>query len=68
MTKFVYICYGCPSCVRVVDYIENNEIECDIINVQDEKPEIPGIQIFPALFIDKKLLAYGDDIIKRLIE
>ena len=66
MKACVYICHDCPTCERVVSFIKSNDLSCQIINVQDEKPKIQRLQIFPALFIDERLVAYGDDILDKL--
>ena len=66
MTACVYICYNCPVCERIVEHLKNEHPEVKVVNVQDEKPDIPRIQIFPALFFDDKLVAYGDDIKAKL--
>jgi len=68
VNAFVYICFNCPACERVVASIEENSLDAQVVNVQIEKPDIPRIQIFPALFIDDKLTAYGDDIINVLMK
>ena len=62
----VYICFNCPTCDRVVNHLKQEHPEVKIVNVQVERPKIPRIAIFPAMFIDQKLVAYGDDIIARL--
>ncbi len=66
MSACVYICYNCPSCDRVVEKLEEEHPEVKIVNVQAERPNIPRVQIFPALYVDQKLIAYGDDIITKL--
>ncbi len=58
----VYTIPDCRSCDKIIDYIQSNQIDCRVINYHDEKPNLP-IFIFPALFYNDRLIAYGDDII-----
>ena len=58
----LYIVNNCDSCDRVIAYPETNGIDCKIVTYEDEKPVMP-IFIFPALFYNDRLIAYGDDII-----
>ncbi|MGD1847770.1 MAG: hypothetical protein ACFB10_20450 [Salibacteraceae bacterium] len=63
----MYISNHCPSCKVVAEYINTNSLACKVVNVdsQSESPPV-DLWVFPALFEDKRLLAYGDDIIIRL--
>ena len=67
MKYTVYIKKHCPICVRVLDFVERQQINCKVINV-DESEEKPPIRlmIFPALFDQDELLAYGPNIIAML--
>jgi hypothetical protein len=48
----------------VVDFVKRSGVESDIYNVDLQKAKPPiDIFIYPALFIDAKLVAYGEDII-----
>jgi len=58
----VYTVSDCDSCDRVIVYLETNGIDCKIVKCEDEKPNLP-ILVFPALFYNDRLIAYGDDII-----
>ncbi len=66
MKPTVYICRNCPSCQRVVDYIQKNNVKCEVVNVSDGAQKAPEVGIFPALYINDKLKAYGNDILDRL--
>lgn len=59
----VYTANYCPTCTKVVDFIEKNKFACEVVNTdeQDVDPPIP-IMIFPALLEGNRLIAYGSDI------
>jgi glutaredoxin len=65
----VYVLNNCEACDAVVAHIQNEELECAVINiseVSDSESEKAGM-IFPALFHNDILKAYGvQDIIKYL--
>lgn len=62
----LYISNDCSQCGVVQDYIERKEIECLIINVDDEGDSPPvKVFIYPVLFMNDKLVAYGLDIIEH---
>lgn len=58
----IYTISDCQSCDRIIDYVKSKGIDCKIVNCEREKPNL-AIFIFPALFYNDSLLAYGDDII-----
>mgnify|MGYP004003172343 CR=1 FL=1 len=72
MSYTLYIANYCPACTRVKAYIDTHNIECRVINLDENDAETPmPIMIFPALTEDAKLLAYGCDItpyFKRVLE
>jgi glutaredoxin len=65
----VYVLNNCEACDAVVAHIREEELDCAIINISDvsnSESEKAGM-IFPALFDDEILKAYGvQDIIKYL--
>lgn len=62
----LYVSNDCGQCGRVKDYLERKEIECLVINVDDEGDNPPEpVFIYPALFLDDVLFAYGLDIIEH---
>lgn len=65
MKPVVYTAENCHQCQLVKDFVENSNIDTDVKNV-DIQNEIPPKEIFiyPALFIDNELVAYGEDIIR----
>lgn len=68
MSYTVYISDHCTDCANVIDYIQGENIACEILNIDDTDQELPmNIFIIPALAQGEKLLAYGEkDIIKKL--
>ena len=67
MTYTLYISNDCPACDRVMDYVNQNNIQHNLVNVQDPgKDPVEGVLIYPALFHNDALQAYGDDIIAWL--
>ena len=69
MKPVIYIANRCHQCGLVKDYVKTSGVDTDIYNVdlQSIKPPI-DIFIYPALFIDSKLVAYGEDIISYFKE
>ncbi|MDP6909663.1 MAG: hypothetical protein QF371_09160 [Flavobacteriales bacterium] len=64
MKPVIYIANRCHQCGMVVDFVKRSGVESDIYNVDLQKAKPPiDIFIYPALFIDAKLVAYGEDII-----
>ena len=62
----LYIANHCSQCSNVLDYVERKGIECLIINVDDEGDQTPKpVFIYPVLFLNDQLLAYGLDIIEH---
>ena len=62
----LYISNDCTQCGNVVDYLRRKRIECLIINVDDEGDTPPeSVFIYPVLFMNDALLAYGLDIIEH---
>ena len=73
MRPTIYIANRCYQCKMVKDFVRNSGVETDIFNVDLSSAEPPiDIFVYPALFVDKKLIAYGEDIIdyfeKQLIK
>ena len=66
MKRTIYICDDCPACDKVTSYIGQLEIQVDIVNINEGGSQAPFISIFPAYFENDKLMAYGEDIVKRL--
>ncbi len=64
MKPTIYVANRCHQCGLVKDFVKKSGIETDIYNVDltNEKPPM-DIFIYPALFVDAKLVAYGEDII-----
>lgn len=73
MKPIIYVANGCHQCGLVKNYITKSGVDVDIYNV-DLTTKTPPISVFvyPALFVDSKLIAYGEDIIdyfeKRLLK
>ena len=53
------------SCNKIVAFIKKNQIKCEIVNL-GHKQSIIEVQIVPALFENRRLLAYGSDILSHL--
>lgn len=68
-TFTLYISDCCHDCGNVVAYINNNNVDCEIRNI-DRPDEKPPMQIFiiPALARGKQLLAYGERDILQIFE
>ena len=65
----VYINNYCNSCERVTEFLMTHNIPCEIINMSNHNKQPPqnGLMIYPALYSGNTLLAYGDDIIQKLM-
>lgn len=67
MTYQLFIGEDCHQCQEVTDYIEHQNIDCEVINIDQSAKRPPVIVFaFPALFEGEKLLAYGTDIVEHL--
>lgn len=67
MSYKLHISNDCPACGRVLEYIMENDIQHELVNVSDpDKNPVEGVLIYPALFTNNNLQAYGDDIITWL--
>ena len=64
--RVLYVSNDCVQCGRVVDYLQRKEIDLLIVNVDDEgdSPPNPAF-IYPVLYINNELCAYGLDIIEH---
>lgn len=64
MKPVIYVANWCHQCGLVKDFVRKSGIEADIYNV-DLRHVIPpkDIFVYPALFVDSELVAYGEDII-----
>lgn len=61
----LYVSNHCSQCANVLDYIKRKKIECLVINIDDEGDSPPvSVFIYPVLFLNDQLLAYGLDIIE----
>ena len=69
MRPAIYVANRCHQCGLVKDFVKNSGVDTDIYNVDlsTAKPPI-DIFIYPALFVDSKLIAYGEDIISYFEE
>lgn len=62
----LYISNDCTQCATVVDYLQRKRINCLIINVDDEGDTPPQKAfIYPVLYKNDVLLAYGLDIVEH---
>ena len=62
----LYISNHCTQCVNVVDFLDRKRIECLVINVDDEGDSPPDkVFIYPVLYMNEVLHAYGLDIIEH---
>ncbi|HCQ30231.1 MAG TPA: hypothetical protein DIU39_08100 [Flavobacteriales bacterium] len=64
----IYIRNNCISCQRVAQYIAQNNIRIKLINIDlEDNFSLPiNLMIFPALLLGNKIIAYGDDIIRKI--
>lgn len=65
---FVFVGNNCSGCIRVLDYLKRTKTKCNIKDIQEAgEPWNKRIFAIPALVVNKKLIAYGeDDIVKYL--
>jgi glutaredoxin len=62
----LYVSNDCSQCDNVLDYIKRKNIECLVVNIDDEGDSPPEpVFIYPVLFLNDELLAYGLDIIEH---
>ena len=62
----LYVSNDCKQCATIVDYLQRKDIEFLLINVDDEGDNPPEkVFIYPVLFMNEALLAYGLDIIEH---
>lgn len=62
----LYTSNHCSQCDNVADFLKRKRIECLYINVDDEGDNPPEpVFIYPVLFLDELLIAYGLDIIEH---
>ncbi len=64
MRPTIYLANWCHQCALVKDFVKKSGVDADIYNVDmsNQKPPI-DVFVYPALFVDSKLVAYGEDII-----
>lgn len=64
MRPTVYLANRCHQCDLVQKFIKKSGVDVDIYNVDlsNKKPPI-DVFVYPALFVNSKLMAYGEDII-----
>lgn len=64
MSAVVYVANWCHQCGLVKEFLKKSSIDADVYNVDltNRKPPI-DVFVYPALFVDSKLIAYGEDII-----
>lgn len=59
----LYVDDSCSSCKKIRQYINENNIPINTINIDQDSYDLPfAIMIIPALVKENKLLAYGPDI------
>ncbi|MEQ8624074.1 MAG: hypothetical protein RJQ00_04440 [Vicingaceae bacterium] len=69
MTYTLYIAENCHQCAEVVNFMNDNKISYNSINVDLTNQQPPfKLFAFPALFNDETLLCYGTDIKSFLSE
>lgn len=64
MKPTIYLANRCHQCEMVKTFVEKSGVDADIYNVDvtNKKPPV-DVFVYPALFVDSKLIAYGEDII-----
>ena len=66
MRYTIYINDHCIGCDKVLKFLEEENIDCKVINIEKDSIGPPvDLLVFPALFLGKRLVAYGEDIIDR---
>ncbi|MCF8276851.1 MAG: hypothetical protein K9J17_08960 [Flavobacteriales bacterium] len=67
MKPVIYVANWCHQCGLVKDFVRSSGIDADIYNVDLQHVQPPhDIFVYPALFVDTTLMAYGEDIIDYL--
>ncbi len=65
----LYVGNDCFSCNKIEQFIKENNVNVSTINIDEEEYNLPfSLMIIPALVKNKKLIAYGPDIIKHIEE
>ena len=63
----LFIGNNCLGCKQILDKLKKLNINITVVNILDEKPNLPfPLMIVPALIKDDRLIAYGIDIVKYL--
>jgi glutaredoxin len=63
----LFVDNSCSSCKKIQQYINVNNIPVKTINIDNETYDLPFvIMVVPALVNQKKLIAYGTDILTHL--
>jgi len=63
----LYVDNNCCRCKKIQQFITENNINVNNVNIDEEDYDLPfPLMIIPALVNNKKLLAYGPDIIPYL--
>jgi len=63
----LFVGNNCCSCNKIAQFIKEKNINISSINIDEEDYSLPfSLMIIPALVLNKKLLAYGPDILKYL--
>lgn len=66
MNYTLYVNDDCPSCDKMVRFLESIHLNFRVINLSHGGDAPTGhVLIVPALFEDKRLVAYGPDIKSR---
>lgn len=65
----LYVLKGCPYCIKVLNYLEEEGIEVDLKYIEDKENEdrlieVGGKRQVPCLFIDEEPMYESDDIIE----
>lgn len=65
----IFVANRCHQCGMVKDFVKKSGVDTKIYNVDLQNVTPPmDIFVYPALFIDSKLVAYGEDIIEYFNE
>ncbi|PKP46672.1 MAG: hypothetical protein CVT95_06695 [Bacteroidetes bacterium HGW-Bacteroidetes-12] len=63
----LFIGNNCSGCKQILDKLNKLDINVEIINIYEEKPNLPfALMIVPALVKNNRLIGYGIDIVKYL--
>lgn len=64
MIYTLYISNHCSRCDKVVEYLGSKNVDFNVINIDEESDSsVFPVMVIPALMLDGKLLAYGQDIV-----